>query len=74
MYEIQRIKADFYALVKHIYNSAPCSKCSFFKGKNCMFPVGVDKKCVTEKGTSKGWNTKEYMLIPEGEYKDFGVI
>ena len=74
MYKIQRIKADFYALVEHIDNSAPCSKCHYFKGMMCSFPIGEDKKCKVEKGTSKGWNTQEYTLVPEEEYKNFGII
>lgn len=74
MYEIQRIKTDFYALIWHIDNSAPCSKCAFFRKMRCEFPIDEVKKCVAEKGTSKGWNTREYMLIPEGHYKVYGVI
>ena len=74
MYETQRINADFYALIWHIDNSAPCSKCSFFKKMKCAFPIGIDKNCKAKKGTNKGWNTKEYMLVSEGQYKDYGVI
>lgn len=69
--EVYLINGKGYALHWEIDNSVPCGHCALFNNvttdteKMCMHPDKDKRMCKHESGTSKGWNTFEYVAIPE---------
>ena len=63
--EANLINGELVTLKQFKNNSAPHSKCAFFKmtpGKvECTFPKDLTKKCQIQKGTYNGWDTTEYV-------------
>ena len=70
--EVYLINGKGYTLRWEIDNSAPCGHCALFNNvttdteKMCMHPDKDKRMCKRESGTSKGWNTYEYVHIPDG--------
>lgn len=69
--EVYLINGKGYALHWEIGNSAPCGRCALFNNvtidseKMCMHPDKENRLCKHDPGTTKGWNTLEYVHIPE---------
>ena len=69
--EVHLINGKGYALHWTIDNSAPCSKCALFNnvttdsGKMCMHPDKENRLCKHNIGTTKGWDTREYVYVPK---------
>lgn len=60
--EEEIVNHNTYILVKTLDNSAPCSKCAFFRYDSCAHPDKSKRNCKHELGTHKGWNTLEYKI------------
>ena len=73
--EVFLINGKGYALHWKIDNSAPCGRCALFNNithdteKMCGHPNKDKRMCKHEPGTSKGWNTCEYVHIPDRNIK-----
>lgn len=69
--EVYLINGKGYALRREIDNSAPCGHCALFNNvtadtkRMCMHPNKDRRMCKHKPGTSKGWNTYEYVHIPD---------
>ena len=69
--EVYLINGKGYALRKEINNSAPHGHCPFFRvmakspKKSCVHPNKERRLCKHELGTTNGWNTLEYVSIPD---------
>ena len=65
--EVYLIKGKGYSLHWEMNNSAPCGHCALFNNvrTGCMHPNKEIRMCKHEPGTLKGWNTLEYVAIPE---------
>lgn len=65
--EIFFVNNKSYALRWFRDNSAPCANCAFFNHSNlsCDYPNKDERLCRRESGTTKGWDTLEYLMIPE---------
>ena len=69
--EVKLFMGRGYALRFTENNSAPCGKCAFFNNNThetermCGHPKKEQRECKHETGTEKGWNTTEYIKIPE---------
>ena len=59
--EVYLINGKGYALRWEIDNSAPCGHCALFNNVT----TDTERMCKHESGTSKGWNTYEYVHIPD---------
>ena len=70
---VQCVGTDFYELILHKDNSAPCSYCVFLdRGTlGCEFPKEeYERRCQQNTGTHNGWNTREYEKISKERYED----
>ena len=70
--EVYFINGKGYALRWEMNNSAPCGHCALFNIATngitrmcCMQPNEEMRMCKHEPGTLKGWNTFEYVAVPE---------
>lgn len=63
--EANLINGELVTLKQFKNNSAPHSKCAFFKMTpdkvECTFPKDLIKKCQIQKGVHNGWDTIEYV-------------
>lgn len=63
------INGKKYKLTFKVDNSAPCGNCAFHDKythdieKMCKHPDKKNRKCKHEPGSTRGWNTTEYMKI-----------
>ena len=66
---IEKIDDKFYALHFTCDNSAPCGNCALFNNAAlddlCKHPDKEKRKCKHTQGSTKGWNTWEYVWIPD---------
>ena len=72
--EVYLINGKGYALRREMNNSAPCGHCALFNIATtdtdiarmcCGHPNKEMRMCKHEPGTLKGWNTLEYVAIPQ---------
>ena len=65
--EIFFVDNKSYALCWYKDNSAPCGNCAFFNHSSisCNYSNKDERLCKSEPGITKGWNTLEYVMVPE---------